>query len=501
MANEIIVNAHSLERRIAVIEDNRLVELLVEKRKKENIAGNIYKGIVRDVLPGMGAAFVDIGLSRTGFLHYTDIVTDYIDRLESDKHKLSHIERDSSKINKFIKSGDEVIVQAQKGPIGKKGARLTGHISIPGKFLVLFPNGSKIAVSKKIPEAKERDRIKKLLMEIKTDKQGLIVRTAAEGNTEDDFKHEYKSIHNAWKLVEKQINHVKAPSCIFDENDLLNVLVRDLFHDNIDRVVVDNKEAAAELRAKVKLAAPELLSKIELYTEDSPIFDAYGIEKEIENTFKSRINLVSGGNIVIEQTEALVSIDINTGSFTGNKNYDETVKRTNVEAASEIARQIRLRDLSGIMVVDFIDMKSDKHRQLVLETLKKAFKRDRAKNKVYPFGPLGLVEITRKRTRTNLLLTYSEHCPHCNGTGRVLARDSVGIQIYRWLKRAEYFIEGVELKITVHPRVKAYLQNHTHFFKMVSNVITLEESAQLGQSQFRVVNVKTGKEITNKYNA
>ena len=497
MFSEIIINVHPFEKRVAILEDHKLVELFVEKKQQENIVGNIYKGIIKDILPGMGAAFVDIGLERTAFLHFSDIAAQYLQGFHNKKQ--NNRGNGNENIANYLKEGQEIIVQIQKGPIGKKGARLTGQISIPGKFLVYFPNKKKVALSRKISSNTERSRIKSIVNKVKHDNVGLIIRTDADGNSEEEFKAEYDGLHKTWKYIEKQIKYEVAPSCLYSEGNLFSTLIRDLFSTNIDRLIVDDKLFKSQVVSSLRAAAPELVNKIELYSEDSPIFDAYGIEKEIKNMFNSRCNLPSGGNIVIEQTEALCAIDINTGSFTGSRNYQETVRKTNVEAAAEAARQIRLRNLSGIMVIDFIDMLDEKNKNEVLETLRAILKRDRAKNKVFPFGPLGLVHVTRKRTRQNLLVSYSEHCPCCKGTGRVMARDSVAMQIYRWLSRSEYFIRNTPLRIVVHPNVKKFLDENPTYFIDIPNDIFIVSEEDFKPDQYKIFNNRNNKEITAKF--
>ncbi len=496
---EIIVNVHPLEKRVAVLEENKLVELFVEKLDRQNIVGNIYKGTVKDVLPGMGAAFIDIGLERTAFLHYSDIVLDFLDIYDRESPR-KHIHKgDSSKITQLLKPGQEIIVQVHKGPIGSKGARLTGQISIPGKYLVFFPNKSKIAISRKISNSHEKNRIRTILNNLKPENVGLIVRTEAEGNSEEDFTNEYNALAKTWRLIEKQIAHAKPPVCIFEENALENYLIRDLFGEHVDRLVIDDKAFAKRIAAQLEDIAPELVNKVEVYKEDSPIFDAWAIEKKIETIFHSRVYLPSGGNIRIEQTEALVAVDVNTGSFTGSTNYSETIKKTNIEAACEIARQIRLRDLSGVIVIDFIDMVHDEHKREVLDALKTGINRDRAKNKVYSFTELGLVEVTRKRMRTSLVANYSEPCPNCNGTGKILSRDAVVMRIYRWLSRAEYFIRNDKLRILVHAEVMGFINKNKDYFAAYQHQIEFLEDASVRQDSFRVLSLPDEKDITSKY--
>ncbi|HRY83416.1 MAG TPA: Rne/Rng family ribonuclease [Candidatus Cloacimonadota bacterium] len=496
---EIIVNVHPLEKRVAVIEENRLVELFVERKDKQNPVGNIYKGIVKDVLPGMGAAFIDIGLERTAFLHYSDIVQDFLDVFEHDKPLKHFNPSDSSQISSMLKSGQEIIVQVHKGPIGSKGARLTGQISIPGKYLVLFPNKSKIAISRKIYAQSERTRIRNILSAIKDPSYGLIVRTEAEGCEEDEFKNEYKALAKTWRLIEKQLKYAKPPVCVFEENALENYLIRDLFGDEVDRLVVDNKAFARNIIGQLEDISPDLIDNVEVYLEDSPIFDAWGIEKKIETIFHSRIYLPSGGNIKIEQTEALVAIDVNTGSFTGRSNYEETVKKTNLEAAAECARQIRLRDLSGVIVIDFIDMVSDGNKNEVLEMLKRGLKRDRAKNKVYSFTDLGLVEVTRKRMRSTLLANFSEPCTYCNGSGRIISRDAITMRIYRWLNRAEYFVKNKSLRILVGPDLLTHVNQNLEHFVAFKDQVEFISAPDMRNDQFKVLLLPGLEDITNKY--
>ncbi|MDD3523194.1 MAG: Rne/Rng family ribonuclease [Candidatus Cloacimonadaceae bacterium] len=496
---EIIVNVHPLEKRVAILEDNRLVELFVERKDRQNPVGNIYKGIVKDVLPGMGAAFIEIGLERTAFLHYSDIVLDFLDVFEDDKPRKRLNPSDSSQIGKLLKPGQEIVVQVHKGPIGSKGARLTGQISVPGKYLVLFPNKNKIAISRKIYSQGERSRIRNILTEVKDPAYGLIVRTEADGADEDDIRNEYKALAKTWRLIEKQLTYAKAPVCVFEENALENYLIRDLFGEHVDRLVIDDKGFYKSIISQLEDISADLIPSVELYKEDSPIFDAWAIEKKIETIFHSRIYLPSGGNIKIEQTEALVAIDINTGSFTGKSHYDETVRKTNIEAAAESARQIRLRDLSGVIVIDFIDMSDEKAKTEVLEILRKGLKRDRAKNKVYPFTDLGMVQVTRKRMRATIMANFSEPCPFCNGSGRIISKDAVTMRIYRWLVRSEYFIRNKRLRINVHPELLNHIKIHNEEFISYRDQIEFSEDSSIRVDQFKVISLPGMEDVTSKY--
>jgi len=442
---------------------------------------------------------VEIGLERTAFIHYSDIVQDFLDVFENDKPRPRLNPKDSSQIVNLLKANQEIVVQVHKGPIGTKGARLTGQISIPGKYLVLFPNKHKIAISRKIYSQNERNRIRKILDSFKDPNFGLIVRTEAEGCDEDDLRNEYNALAKTWKLTEKQIKFAKEPVCVFEENALENYLIRDLFGEHVDRLVIDDKAFARKIIAHLEDFSPELVDNVEIYKEDSPIFDAWGIEKKIETIFHSRIYLPSGGNIKIEQTEALVAIDINTGSFTGKTHYEETIKRTNVEAAAEAARQIRLRDLSGVIIIDFIDMVSENNKQEVLDTLRAGLRRDRAKNKVYSFTDLGLVEITRKRMRSTLISNFSDPCPACNGSGRIMSRDAMTMRIYRWLNRSEYFVRNSKLRIMVHPDLLSHIKSNDEYFTAYKDQIEAVGDPEMRIDQFKVFKLPSLEDITSKF--
>ncbi|MEA1972867.1 MAG: Rne/Rng family ribonuclease [Candidatus Cloacimonadota bacterium] len=500
MFNEIVVNVHPFETRVAIIENNKLVELFVENKKNEDIVGNIYKGRVKDVLPGMGASFIELGLNRTAFLPYNEILLDFDSRREAEKElKVKNI-KNSANISKLLKSGDEIVVQIKKGPIGKKGARITQQLSIPGKFLVFFPFDSKVAISRKIRDNNEKKRIKEIINSIKKDDYGIIARTDVQGKSKEEIEQEYHYLRNTWYHLKKEIKHATSPYCIFDQNQLANFLIRDLFSSKVNRMVVDDKSFYRNVRKQLKDIAPELAKRTEYYHEDSPVFDAYGIEKEIDTIFNSRIYLPSGGNIVIEQTEALVSIDINTGSFVGGKKYSDTIRRTNVEAAEEVARQIRLRDLSGITIIDFIDMKSEKDKQEVLSTLKNALRNDRAMNKIYSFNQLGLVHITRKRTRSKPIEKYSDTCPVCNGSGRILSKESITMEIIRWLHRSEYIIAEKPIRVETTKRVCEYLKKHKdEYLANFEGNIELAVDEELKHEDFKVYLSKGNKEVTDKY--
>ncbi len=495
MIQEILINAHPYEKRIAILEDGKLVELYSESAENQEVAGNIYKGIVKSVLPGMGAAFIDIGLKRTAFLHFSELDPDFL----NEKQRKIRMKNNSSFIDKIFSVGDEVVVQVKKPPINKKGASVTCRLTIPGKFLVFMPYKEKVAISRKITSGSQKHKFYDILKRIKDPEVGVIVRTDTENSTEEDFAMEYKTLENVWVNVKKGREFLKGPLCLFNQNELIFMLTRDLFNSNVARLIVDNRQYRDKIINQLNSIAPHLIQKVELFKEDTPLFDVYGIENDIHRISNSRLPLASGGNLRIERTEALVSIDVNTGSFTGDNHYNETILRTNMEAAFEVACQIRLRDLSGIMVVDFIDMTLPAHREKVFRELKHYMNRDRAKNKVYSFSPLGLVEISRKRRRPEILINFSEVCPHCNGTGRLLAKDSVAVKIYRWLQRSEFFIGKERLVIHVHPNVKHFLESHPDFLQDYMKRIEIFEDPELESHIFMVMLEKSGKDVTEEY--
>lgn len=495
MTQEILINAHSYEKRIAIIEDGKMVELYSESAEHQEVSGNIYKGIIKSVLPGMGAAFVDIGLKRTAFLHFSELDADFFPQ----KYRTLIYQNDSSQIDKIFTPGQEVVVQVKKPPLNKKGASLTTKLSIPGKFLVFMPYKSKVAISRKIRSGKLKHKLSEMMKRIKDEGVGVIVRTDAQNSTEEDFIMEYKTLQTVWKSMKKGIEHAKGPLCLFNQNELIFMLTRDLFNSKVERLIVDDRNYRKKIIEQLKSIAPELINRVELYEENTPLFDTYRIENDIKRIANSRISLPSGGNLRIERTEALVSIDVNTGSFTGQNNYDETILRTNLEAAFEVARQVRLRDLSGIMIVDFIDMTAQSSRDQVLKEVRKYMRRDRAKNKVYPFSPLGLVEISRKRRRPEILIQLSEVCPHCNGTGRLLAKDSVAVKLYRWLQRSEFFIEKEKLIVRVHKNVFHFLEANEEFLGDYMKRIEILEDPELEPYEFKILLEKNGKDITEEY--
>lgn len=453
LVKEIIVNVDSRETRIAVIENNRLVELHVER--EERVVGSIYKGRVANVLPGMDAAFVDIGLERNAFLYVGDIL--YEAGEEGGNGPLYRRAGREVKIRDVAKPGQEILVQVVKGPRGTKGARVSTRMSLPGRYIVLMPEGENLGVSRKIEDAGERERLRKIGEAIRPQGFGLIIRTEAEGKSEKDLRQDAQLLVELWRQIQEKAKRTPPPALIHQDLSLLLKTIRDVFGSDVDRMLIDSRtdyEKAIEL---LEMLSPELKSRVELYTGAEPIFHRFGLDDEIERLLRRKVWLKSGGYITIDSTEALTAIDVNTGKFIGSTSLADTILKTNLDAVNEIARQLRLRDLGGMIVLDFIDMSSARDRAQVMAALERALKKDRTRTKIAHISPLGLVEMTRKRTGETVTELLTQSCPYCQGRGRVSSPESVSIQIERLIKRrcAEQDMDA----ILVHaaPEVAAYL--------------------------------------------
>lgn len=501
MKTELVVNIAPFETTLALLEDGVLVELYTHSSATKEVVGNVYKGVVKDNVPGMGACFVNIGLDRTALFHYRDAIPDTIrnKKLKSKKFR-KQVRHNKKKMGYVLGSGQEVLVQVEKPPVGKKGARLTGEISIPGKYMVLIPYNNYVAISRRITNKKEKKRLKSLVSKAKSKNIGIIVRTNAEGHSSKDLKREYKNLLTIWQNIKSQYKKAPAETCLFDDNDLPSIIIRDLIHKNIDKVIIDSQEYRKKLIKRLKKTAPEKIGKISLYKEESNILGAFGIESEIQKIFKNRIYLDSGGFIVIQETEALVSIDVNTGSFVGGKNLEKTVTTTNIEAAKEIARQIRLQDLTGMLFLDLIDMKKNRNRRKVVNTFKREMKKDFSPHKIFSKSPLNLIEMTRKRSKTDVLSSYFETCPSCHSVGRVVSRNTTLNNIFKWLDRAEKYHPADSLEITIHPWVFKFAQKHEDKLKRDYHFTwNFKTDVELDFKEFKVYSIKSKKEITNLY--
>ena len=504
MNREIIINSVTKETRIAILEDGKLVELFVERPENERMVGNIYKGKIEKVLPGIDGAFVNIGFKQNAFLHFDDVagsplLSELALILDQEESK-----RQRRELPPDLKEGNEIIVQVIKEPIYSKGARISTDISLPGSYLVLMPTNKHIGVSRKISKIKEKRRLKKIAKNICPEGYGLIIRTNAEGMEEKILKKDIDNLLTAWKKIQKKIDKEKTPSLIFRELGMTTSVLRDLFTQDVDKLVVDSKKLYRKIRSYVNETSKTLLKKIEFYDSKLPIFDKYYIEAEIDKTLGKKIWLKKGGYILIEHTEALVSIDVNSGKFVGYKSHESNALKVNLEAAREAARQLRLRDIGGLIVIDFIDMENEENRQKVYSDLKKELKKDRAKTAVLNMSEFGLIEMTRQRIRPSLLFTYSENCPTCKGTGRILSKESVALKIERWLKRFRASTKERRIIMMVNPELAEFLTNRRekriHKWMLRYFVkIELQPDIDLGLEEFKVLSKKRNIDITENF--
>ncbi len=458
--NRIVVDVGITETRLAFLEDEELVELYIERKNQKRLVGNIYKGRVTNVLPGMQAAFVDIGLEKNSFLYVKDAIPQ---DLLNEASELS--------IKEVLKPGQEIIVQVIKEPIGSKGARVTTHITLPGRYLVLMPDTDYVGISRRIGDEKERERLKKEIEEIKPGKMGVIVRTVAGGKTKEDFRDDIKFLLKLWQKIEKDKKLGFAPRLIYKDFDLINRTIRDIFNQQIHQFVINDREEYNNARELVEFISPHLKERL-LFVEDIDVFEHYQIDTQIIKGISRKIWLKSGGYIIIDTTEALTVIDVNTGKYVGSIDLEDTVYKTNVEAAVEIAKQLRLRDIGGIIIVDFIDMTNEAYGAEVLRVLENSLGKDRTKTKILGMTQLGLVEITRKKVRQRLDFQLLRKCECCEGTGKVLSEYTLIQKIEKQLRRIQEHTscEGVIFEIHPHAlealeREKLLLEEiekHTH---------------------------------------
>ncbi len=449
MKREIFANVEPFEARVAVREDGQLVNLFIER--DEPVVGNIYKGRVANVLRGMDAAFVDIGLARNAFLHVSDIRAQRIGGEELE----DAIGRGA--IQQRLRAGQEIIVQVTKEPTGTKGARVTTYVALPAYYLVLMPTVNYVGVSRKIESESERKRLRELADRIRPAKMGLIVRTAAQGASERDLQNDLRYLLSVWNRVLERARQNRAPALLYQDLRLIRRVVRDLFTEEVSRFVVDSPREYEQIADLVKSYAPHLRPRVELYRGEEPIFEHFGIEREIQGALRRKVWLPSGGYLVVDRTEAFTVIDVNTGKYVGKTDLEATILHTNLEAAREVVRQIRLRDIGGIILVDFIDMENEQHRRQVLRTLEEAIRADRARTHLIDLTQLGLVELTRKRVYQDLEHLLRVPCPYCEGRGRVLSPRTVANQIRRELPQTVRAQMAPAVVVHVHPLVHAEL--------------------------------------------
>ena len=509
---------------MAIVEDDQLVELLVDRPESRRSVGDIYLGKVEAVLPGIQAAFVDIGAEKSAFLHASDLVESEDEEEEEDLDDEQGgdgapdapnggRERDAGRrggklpaIQELLKRGQTILVQVSKEPIGTKGPRVTAQVSIPGRFLVYMPTASpKVGVSRKIESREERARLRQMVQKIlPEDEGGVIVRTVGEEVTEDHFKRELDALLKLWKKINKKKAFARPPALIQRETSLTRGIIRDLFSAKVDHLWVDAKELYNEIHAYLDQVGPELKERVTLYRDDTPLFDKFDVESEIRDLFKRRVELPTGGYLIVEPTEALVSVDVNTGRYTGKRDPEKTILKTNLEAAREIARQLRLRDVGGIIVCDFIDMESAENRNKVLQELRQYLARDRARTKAFAVSELGLIEMTRQRVRPSLLQSMTQACPTCSGTGRVFLPETVVRRLERSLKRAA--VEGKDPRMTVrlHPEVALYLLEQEPGFlkelvKQTGIDLEIRDDPMMRLDEFKLMSQPAGRDVTESY--
>jgi len=482
MKQEILANCTPDETRVAVIEDHKLVELGIERRESAKIVGNIYKGKVENVLPGISSAFVNIGLNKNAYLYIADV----INQSQPGKNNSHHHHKQS--IDRMLKKGENVLVQVAKEAIGAKGVKVTMDISLPGRFIVFLPFQSSIGISKNIEDEQERKRLKEKLEALRPKIGGYIARTEAEGIEEKDLKREVRYLSRLWEGIQSRNQSDPPPALIHKDLGLIFQTVRDVLSEDTSVFMIDLKNEQQQVHGFVQMLSPELSDRIRLFGGKTPIFDAFKVEKELSTLLNSKLSLPSGGTIVIQEAESLCAIDVNTGKFTGSQSQEETVTQTNIEAAEEVARQLRLRNIGGIVVIDFIDMRKARNRQKVVEALHRATARDRAKIKILPITRLGLVEMTRERKRESIMAAICTTCNECGGSGMVLSDESLFIKVKKEVMSITAGRHGGHLRLVLNPEVVNYFQDRkSELTKTFHRGFDLQSDETLSYDDYKII--------------
>src|SRR5437762_3933149 len=475
MTKEMIISSNSHETMVAILEDDLAAEIFVERERQRGVVGNVYKGRVSKVLPGMQCAFIDLGLERDGFLYVADVVDamEEFDKLDSgDDDESTKGEngkpkekgpRPQPKIEELLNAGQEILVEVVKEPLGTKGARLTSHVTMAGRFLVFMPTVDHVGISRKIDSREERSRLRGIVREFREQRGftgGVIIRTAASGRSKDDIVSDLTYFHQVWTEIRMRMEARRPPAVLFQEQSLVTKLLRDLLTEDYSAIRIDNEQEHRRVVSLVERIMPNLVPRVKLYTKEFPIFEEYGVQGEIDKALRSKVWLKSGGYLVINPTEALVAIDVNTGRYVGKRTgrLEDTIVKTNLEAVKEIVRQIRLRDLGGIIVLDFIDMEECKNRQKVLQTVEQELKRDRSPSKVLQVSDFGLVIITRKRVKQSLERVLTEPCPYCSGTGVIKSTSTICYEILSEVKKIGGELNGHGMVLRVNPEIARALK-------------------------------------------
>jgi ribonuclease G len=507
---EVIINAESLETRVAVLEEGKLEEFTIERTTEERLVGSIFKGKVRNLEDGLKAAFVDIGFEKNAFLHYWDIVPSNFDSgvevVERETKKRDKPRITQKDIPRLYPPGSDIIVQVTKGPIGTKGPRVTTNLVLPGRYLVLLPNSDQSGISRKIENQQERQRLKKILRTLNIpDGMGVIIRTVGEGQQLRYFVRDLALLIEEWNLIQDKIKNQPSATCVFQEPDLIERTVRDFLTEDVERIVVDNPKAYDRMREMISKISRRSASKVKLYGDSQAVFDRFNISKQLENAFSRQVHLKSGGYLVVDETEALVAIDVNTGRHKGGKDQETAILKVNIEAADEICRQLRLRNMGGLIVLDFIDMKSRRDQQTVYQRMKDGLRRDKAKTHILPISQLGLMEMTRQRHSESVHAAVYDECPYCKGRGKVKSALTMSVEIQRKLseilKRRSRDESDFQLRIVVHPSVLERLRNEDekHLIEMEKRYfgkLSFRAEPSLHAELFKIINVANGEELT-----
>ncbi len=490
MSEEILINVTPRETRVALVENGMLQELHVERASRRGYVGNVYKGKVSRVMPGMQAAFVEVGLDRAAFLHASDIIRPQSPLLSENGDSTPS---PTPPINELLREGQEIVVQVVKDPIGGKGARLTTHLSIPSRYLVLLPYSKVLGVSVRIEDETERMRLKEILAESIGERPlGYIVRTNAEGQMREALAEDIDYLGKLWTSLSERMGGAKVGARIYEDLPLALRALRDLMRPSIEKVRIDSRETLERAQEFTRQFMPDLADRLEHYPGERPIFDLYGVEDEIQRALKKEVPLKSGGYLIVDQTEAMTTIDVNTGSFLGARNLEDTVYRTNLEAAQSAARHLRLRNLGGIVIIDFIDMVDEEHKRQVIRQLEKSLARDNAKTTVYDMSPLGLVEMTRKRTTESIERQLCEPCPACSGRGTIKTAETVTYEIFREITRAVRQFDAEKLLVLAAPQVVARILDEdsaavAELEEFIGKTIRFQPEEHYSQEQYDVV--------------
>ena len=497
MLKEILVQISEDETRVALLEDKQLVEIYIERAVHQRLAGNIYKGKVENVLPGMQAAFVDIGLEKNAFLYVEDAIRS---RLASEIEG-KELPLPQTSICDVLKEGQEIIVQITKEPVGTKGPRVTTHITLPGRFMVLMPTVDYVGISRRIEDEAERERLRSLAEQVKNPAMGLIVRTVAEGVSIEELRYDVTLLTKLWRKIQNRGMNGPVPNLIHKDLELVQRILRDLFSEDIDRLLLNSRYSYEKVLDALEIMGSNLRHKVVL-SEKENLFEAFSLEGEIEKALKKRVWLKCGGYIVIDQMEALTSIDVNTGKYVGSTSLADTVLKTNLEAATEIARQMRLRNIGGIIIIDFIDMESQEHQQMVLDELAEELKKDKTKTNILGLTQLGLVEMTRKKVRQSLDSVLQKTCLYCEGTGRVLAEETVSIKAKKMIISLAEHNPDQAILVEAHPSVAALLiggggANLRDIEQKIKKQLYIRGVEQLHIEEVKVRSLHSQKEIEN----